>query len=649
MSLCVSCTFLLFLARVFLATDRDGASGGAAAAAAAGGNDLGARALALSLVTAPTFNPWRASLLRGRLDWHDLVPLTFLVGARGEAAAEALNRHLREDAKIALLNVLQGRMGSAMGAASARPRPSLRRPFLAASPAGGLAAAWVGAGWGAAADGGPLAAFEGCPLVRDKCLLHSTILACLGNSLCGWCAASSTCLTRGGQEGVPCSPTPGTPRGTLAGALALSKGALLEDTAGVLVVSAATVPQNNASGCSIIMRESVLNVEIAGNSKMAYHWAGETLPSWVGAAAGTREGLGGVDNLVVFKGPWHDLLALSYIFSQSCPRSEKESALARVCGISAAVAALGGASQLAAVGHSNDLPLALFAVEASQRAVYEGLPPQAALANAVQGGGHRISLKRSREVLSGIGRGDPVYDPWLAALPTGSAAGEKGRGGSYALLRRESTWLAEKGLLLKKGSEFPELAGAVCVGEGSWGLVGSWDKGSSSQPLVVFISRLNKRLLLNEEELVELAQSLGARVAVVALENLPLCAQVRLFREAQTLVGMHGSGLINTMFMKPGSSVVQIVPYQLSGADTFFRGTAEAHGVRYFEVPTSARESTIAHAHFLKEPEKVEEYLQQGSGCCGTQTYFSFFINQDVVVDLAKARAVLTRALSLES
>ena len=91
------------------------------------------------------------------------------------------------------------------------------------------------------------------------------------------------------------------------------------------------------------------------------------------------------------------------------------------------------------------------------------------------------------------------------------------------------------------------------------------------------------------------------------------------------------------------------MPYQLSGADAFFRGTAEAHGVRYFEVPTSARESTIAHAHFLKEPEKVEEYLQQGSGCCGTQTYFSFFINQDVVVDLAKARAVLTRALSLES
>jgi hypothetical protein len=636
------------------------------AAAPAGAAAAAARALALALVSPPAVNPWRASLLRGRLDWHDLVPQTFLVGARGEAAAEALNRHLREDAKVALLGVLQGRVGSALGSAglgSGGAAPRLRPAFGEDAAAAALAEHWVAAGQGQAAEGGALGALEGCPLVRDGCLLHGSLLACLGNSLCGWCAASSTCLTRGGSSGVPCAPTPGTPRGEPAGALEVA-GRRLEDSAGVLLVSAAAVPSaanasasasasassraSNATACSILLREARLTVEIAGNSKMAYHWAGETLPSWVQAAAGAPGGLGGVDTLVLYRGAWHDLLALAYVFSRNCPRSDSEAVLARVCSGGRQPAGL--PEQLAAVGAGDDAVLAVLPSAASAAAAQGGLGAEAALAAAVQRGGHRLSLRQAREVLQGLGRGEARYDAWLAAAApalgsSGSGSGSSGSGVALSLLRREAAWLAGKGLALSKDAGYAELAGAVCLGEGSAGSSSSSSSSAPEPPLVVIVSRRDKRLLLNEGELVALVHSLGAEAAVVALEGLPLCAQVRLFRRARVLLGMHGSGLINSMYMRPGSALVQVVPHALSGAEGFFRGPAEARGVRYYEIATPERAAAIAHGHFLKEPARAEEHLAQGSGCCGSATYFSFFINQDVVVDVDLARAVLLKAL----
>ncbi len=183
--------------------------------------------------------------------------------------------------------------------------------------------------------------------------------------------------------------------------------------------------------------------------------------------------------------------------------------------------------------------------------------------------------------------------------------------------------------------------GGVKEGEG---------KGSppSSPPLVLILSRLNKRLILNEPDLVRLVYALGGTPRVIALEGMPLCTQVRLFRRAKVLLGMHGSGLINSMFMKRGSSLVQVVPYNLAGADAFFKGTAIGRGVSYHEIPTRGRDRVIPHGHFLKEPKDTEKVLEQGSGCCGQQTYFSFWINQDVVVDLKEADRVLRVALGLK-
>ena len=50
------------------------------------------------------------------------------------------------------------------------------------------------------------------------------------------------------------------------------------------------------------------------------------------------------------------------------------------------------------------------------------------------------------------------------------------------------------------------------------------------------------------------------RIVNAALESLPFPSQVRLFTEAEVVVGQHGAGLANVLFLKPGALVVELCP-----------------------------------------------------------------------------------------
>ena len=153
------------------------------------------------------------------------------------------------------------------------------------------------------------------------------------------------------------------------------------------------------------------------------------------------------------------------------------------------------------------------------------------------------------------------------------------------------------------------------------------------RPLVTFISRQEKRFVLNEPELVRVAVALGARVRVAALEDMALYEQLRLFRQSDVLVGMHGSGLINTFFMRKGAALLQLVPLGLRGANSFFEPTAAAAGVRYFELEHRGLEGVVPHAHFLDRSAGDAAALltnHKGSDAVSQKVFFSFWINQDI-------------------
>jgi len=95
----------------------------------------------------------------------------------------------------------------------------------------------------------------------------------------------------------------------------------------------------------------------------------------------------------------------------------------------------------------------------------------------------------------------------------------------------------------------------------------------------LYISRrfATKRRLVNEGEVIDLLKGRGFEE--VASENLTFAEQVRLFSEAEIVVGPHGAGLTNVMFMPTGGLLVELLAHRRVKPCYF--SLASAVGVRY--------------------------------------------------------------------
>ena len=100
---------------------------------------------------------------------------------------------------------------------------------------------------------------------------------------------------------------------------------------------------------------------------------------------------------------------------------------------------------------------------------------------------------------------------------------------------------------------------------------------------VGLISRRWKRFLLNERELGYALLDAGYDVRLLALEDMTLYEQVAALRATTLLVGVHGSGLNNALYLRPGAAVLQIVPFGLRYRGDF-EGIATRNGVGYGEL-----------------------------------------------------------------
>ena len=81
--------------------------------------------------------------------------------------------------------------------------------------------------------------------------------------------------------------------------------------------------------------------------------------------------------------------------------------------------------------------------------------------------------------------------------------------------------------------------------------------------VVGIISRRRKRFILNEYDLVASVESLGYDCILLPFESMTLYEQMKALRSLDVLIGMHGSGLDNAIFLHPGSVLVQLLPYKV--------------------------------------------------------------------------------------
>jgi capsular polysaccharide biosynthesis protein len=74
----------------------------------------------------------------------------------------------------------------------------------------------------------------------------------------------------------------------------------------------------------------------------------------------------------------------------------------------------------------------------------------------------------------------------------------------------------------------------------------------------IYISRQNakRRKVINEENVISILEKYGFKI--LFSENLSLAEQITIFNNASVVIGLHGGGLTNIMFMKENSSVLEL-------------------------------------------------------------------------------------------
>lgn len=82
--------------------------------------------------------------------------------------------------------------------------------------------------------------------------------------------------------------------------------------------------------------------------------------------------------------------------------------------------------------------------------------------------------------------------------------------------------------------------------------------GARNFPSLVYITRRQSglRTVVQERKLIELIEEFGGQA--VALEDLSIQEQARLFNEATCIVAPHGSALANLAFCRPGTKVLEL-------------------------------------------------------------------------------------------
>ncbi|KAL2245283.1 UNVERIFIED_CONTAM: Alpha-1,3-arabinosyltransferase XAT2 [Sesamum indicum] len=170
-----------------------------------------------------------------------------------------------------------------------------------------------------------------------------------------------------------------------------------------------------------------------------------------------------------------------------------------------------------------------------------------------------------------------------------------------------------------------------------------------TKPRLMLLSRTNTRRFLNEDEMIALMEGIGFQVLVIrrskVISNLNKFSQ--LINSCSVLVGAHGAGLTNEIFLPSGAVMVQV---ELLGTEwasnTYYGDTARAMGVHYLRYKIEAEESSLVKLYgqnhsVVTDPGSV--YRDGGYRAART----AYLDQQNVRVNLERFRETLVEALSI--
>lgn len=130
--------------------------------------------------------------------------------------------------------------------------------------------------------------------------------------------------------------------------------------------------------------------------------------------------------------------------------------------------------------------------------------------------------------------------------------------------------------------------------------------GGTPEPIKVGLvdRRPGSRVIVNQAELEMGAVARGMTVQVIGDEVFQsLRETVRAFQWADVIIGVHGAGLTHMVFMRPGTVLVQLVPFAVDWAsDSAFGEPARKNGLHYLGYKVTVEETGLLKKYAPDDP-----------------------------------------------
>ncbi|KAL6524360.1 hypothetical protein OROHE_016031 [Orobanche hederae] len=165
------------------------------------------------------------------------------------------------------------------------------------------------------------------------------------------------------------------------------------------------------------------------------------------------------------------------------------------------------------------------------------------------------------------------------------------------------------------------------------------------RPRLLMISRKNSRCLKNEQQVADTARFLGFDVVVSEIvHNVSVVAS--FVNSFDVMMGVHGAGLTNMVFLPDEAVVIEIIPFGLDLlAKDYFQSPAREMGMSYLEYKVDLNESSLLG----KYPHDSEVYTHPGKlqkkGFLGFRSLY--LDNQDINLNCVRFRETLLEALRI--
>ncbi|KAL2342374.1 hypothetical protein Fmac_003659 [Flemingia macrophylla] len=172
--------------------------------------------------------------------------------------------------------------------------------------------------------------------------------------------------------------------------------------------------------------------------------------------------------------------------------------------------------------------------------------------------------------------------------------------------------------------------------------------GQLGKPRLMILSRKRSRSFTNTDEIAKMAESLGFDVIIKEAEG-SMWGFADVVNSCDVLLGVHGAGLTNMLFLPENAVLIQVVPYGGFSLDWLatkdFGKPSKDMNIKYLEYKISLEESTLMQQYsldhmFIKDPPLI--------GKVRWEEFKSVYLDkQNVKLDVDRFRPTLQKAIEL--